>query len=254
MFDHYIGVNYSGERAPVSRLPALQVFAATPIENPNPVPVPSNAARHWCRKDLAAWCIRSLMSEGRRIMGFNHGFSFPATYMRRNELKSWPQFLEHFCQSWPTDRDHMYVDFVRENRPPSGANEELRLCEQWTPFVPSVFHFEENPLSARSAHAGIVWLHEMRHHPGLLEKVHFWPFDGFDVPEDKSVVAEVFPALFSRRYVTSLDEVAGHDAFTIAMWLKQMDGRGVLRQYFNPPLTLPERRLADIEGWALGVY
>jgi hypothetical protein len=27
----------------------------------------------------------------------------------------------------------------------------------------------------------------------------------------------------------------------------------VLPGYFNPPLTLPERRIANLEGWILGV-
>ena len=36
--------------------------------------------------------------------------------------------------------------------------------------------------------------------PEIRSKTHFWPFDGFDVPEDKSVVVEVFPTLFRRRF------------------------------------------------------
>ena len=31
--------------------------------------------------------------------------------------------------------------------------------------------------------------------PEIRSKTHFWPFDGFNVPEDKSVVVEVFPTL-----------------------------------------------------------
>jgi hypothetical protein len=34
----------------------------------------------------------------------------------------------------------------------------------------------------------------------------------------------------------------------------KMDQRAVLPNYFNPPLSLPERRVAKIEGWILGVY
>lgn len=254
MFDHYIGIDYSGAKAPVSRLQALQVFAATPASSPVRVSVPSAGAQNWCRKDLAAWCMRALTDDGRTIMGIDHGFSFPVSYMQRHGLKSWPQFLEHFHRLWPTDRDHMYVDFVRETAPSSGNANELRLCEKWTPSAKSVFQFDMQGSVAKSTHAGIVWLQQMRRQPGLLNKVHFWPFDGFDVPEDKSVIAEAYPSLFRRRYAA---EDRGHDeqdAYSVAMWLKQMDGRGVLRQYLNPPLTLPERRFADIEGWIIGVY
>jgi hypothetical protein len=254
MFDRYIGIDYSGRQAPVSRLQGLQVFNATPASNPVHVPVPSIGARNWCRKDLAAWCIRELMADDRCIMGIGHGFSFPLSYMQRNGLKSWSQFLEQFQSSWPTDRDHMYVDFVRDTNPPSGSADELRLCEKWTPNSASVFQFEPHGALARSTHAGIVWLNEMRRHPGLLEKVHFWPFDGFDVPEDKSVIAEAYSPLFRRRYPTEQRTSDEHDAYAVSIWLKHMDGRGALRQYLNPPLTLPERRYADIEGWILGIY
>jgi len=254
MFDRYIGIDYSGRKAPVSRLAALQVFEATPATNPVRVPVPSAGARNWCRKDVVAWCIRELMRGPRSIMGIDHGFSFPVSYMQRHGIKSWPQFLEHFHSLWPTDRDHMYVDFVRENIPPSGRADELRLCETWIPGRKSVFQFDPQSAGAKSTHAGIVWLDEMRRSPGFLEKVHFWPFDGFDVPEDKSVIAEAHPLLFSRRYPTEARSNDEHDAFSVAMWLKQMDGRGALRQYLNPPLTLPERRFAEIEGWIIGVY
>jgi hypothetical protein len=254
MFDRYIGIDYSGRQALVSCLQGLQVFNATLASNPVHVPVPSIGARNWCRKDLAAWCIRELMADDRCIMGIDEGFSFPLSYMQRNGLKSWSQFLEQFQSSWPTDRDHMYVDFVRDTNPPSGSADELRLCEKWTPNSASVVQFEPDGALARSTHAGIVWLNEMRRHPGLLEKVHFWPFDGFDVPEDKSVIAEAYSPLFRRRYPTEQRTSDEHDAYAVSIWLKHMDGRGALRQYLNPPLTLPERRYADIEGWILGIY
>ena len=254
MFDRYIGIDYSGRQAPVSRLSALQVFTATPASDPLHVPVPSTGARNWCRKDLAAWCIRELMGDHRCIMGIDHGFSFPLLYMQRNGLKSWSQFLGHFNRSWPTDRDHMYVDFVRENDPPSGSPNELRLCEKWTPNATSIFQFDGRGTRAKSTHAGISWLHEMRRRPGLLQRVHFWPFDGFDVPEDKSVVAEAYPSLFRRRYPSENRTSDEHDAYCVSLWLKHMDGRGALRQYLNPPLTLPERRFANIEGWIIGIY
>ena len=218
------------------------------------IPVPSTAAHNWCRKDLAAWCIRELTSDVRCIMGIDHGFSFPLSYMQRHDIKSWPQFLEHFATLWPTDRDHMYVDFVRENDPPSGTSNEFRVCEKWTASAKSVFQFDMQGSVAKSTHAGLVWLRRMRQHPGLLERVHFWPFDGFDIPEDKSVVVEAYPSLMRRRYPAGERSADEQDAYAVAMWLKQMDVRGVLRQYLNPPLTLPERCAADLEGWIIGVY
>lgn len=89
--------------------------------------------------------------------------------------------------------------------------------------------------------------------PDVKAHVHFWPFDGFDVAKGKSVVAEVYPSLFRRRYAREDRTTDEHDAFTVAAWLADMDRRGNLAYYFKPPLNLPESRQARLEGWILGV-
>jgi len=81
-----------------------------------------------------------------------------------------------------------------------------------------------------------------------------WPFDGFDVPEGKSVIAEVYPALYKRRFPEDDRSSDEHDAWSIAAWLQEADRRGTLDRYFQPPLTLPERKQAELEGWILGVW
>lgn len=254
MFDRYIGIDYSGAKAPVSRLAALQVYEATREREPERVAVPSAGAKNWSRKELAAWCIRELTGEDRCIVGIDHGFSFPLSYMERHEIKTWSSFLDHFHRLWPTERDHMYVDFVRADNPPSGTSSEMRLCEQWTSSAKSVFQFDMQGSVAKSTHAGIAWLREMRRDPRLKNRLHFWPFDGFAIPDEKSLIVEAYPSLFRRRYLSEDRSVDEHDAYAVSMWLKQMDVRGALSHYFNPPLTLPERRRADLEGWILGVY
>ncbi|MDZ7698718.1 MAG: hypothetical protein U5R49_17930 [Deltaproteobacteria bacterium] len=83
--------------------------------------------------------------------------------------------------------------------------------------------------------------------------VHFWPFDGFELPSERSVVAEVYPAIFKNRYPRDKRTNDEHDAYAIAMWLKQMDKIGALERYFNPPLSPAEHRHAELEGWILGI-
>jgi len=48
-------------------------------------------------------------------------------------------------------------------------------------------------------------------------------------------------------------EVAQHDAFSIAAWLSLADRNGSLAAFREPALTPPERTLAQVEGWILGV-
>ena len=253
MFDSYIGIDYSGARAPVSRLPGLQIYHADQMTEPRRIPVPNDSGKHWTRKELAYWCHEFLEQNERTIIGIDHGFSFPLSYLQRNELRSWDEFLVHFCELWPTDRDHMYVDFVRANDVPGGKNNELRLCEKWTTGAKSVFQFDVQGSVAKSTHAGLPWIQFLRRDPGLKDRLHFWPFDGFEVPEGKSVVAEMFPSIFRRRYERDSRSVDEHDAYSVAYWLRQMDGLSTLPRYFNPPLTLPERRVVALEGWILGV-
>lgn len=41
---------------------------------------------------------------------------------------------------------------------------------------------------ATSTHAGLPWLLWLRMMFEAKSRIHFWPFDGFDVPEGKSVI------------------------------------------------------------------
>lgn len=252
-FERYIGIDYSGAEAPVSRLRQLQVYSATDSTPPVAVPPFDQGARNWCRKEVSRYLHEALMEDSPCVIAVDHGFSFPQHYFERNRLSSWDEFLDHFAHHWPTHHDHMYVDFVRREDPPSGQATELRLCEQWTAGAKSVFHFDVQGSVAKSTHAGLPWLRSLRRNRKLARKLHFWPFDGFAVEPGMSVIAEAFPSLFRRRYAREARSVDQHDAYALAAWLKQMDHRGALVDYFNPPLTLPERRQAQLEGWILGV-
>ena len=83
--------------------------------------------------------------------------------------------------------------------------------------------------------------------------LHWWPFDGFEVPEGKSVIAEVFPSLFRNRYERGDRTNDEQDAYATARWLHDMDERELLGEYFNPPLTKNELEIATREGWILGI-
>ena len=43
------------------------------------------------------------------------------------------------------------------------------------------------------------------------------------------------------------------DAFAVAAWLQQADRDGKLETFLNPFLPDNERRIAQFEGWILGV-
>ena len=83
--------------------------------------------------------------------------------------------------------------------------------------------------------------------------MHFWPFDGWDIPAGRSAVAEVYPALWSRSFARADRTGDQHDAYSIAAWLSRADRDGSLTAFLKPTLTPAERAVAEVEGWILGV-
>lgn len=256
-FRLHIGIDYSGAQTPTSRLTGLQVYAdstSLPVRISTPA-APDSKSWNWTRQEIAEWLIAQARSGKRFIAGIDHGFSFPLNYFERYRLASWPQFLEDFVTHWPTQEPHTYVDFIRDRAegPPdrTGSRTDFRLTEKWTSSAKSVFQFDVQGSVAKSTHAGLPWLLHIRKEVGDL--VHIWPFDGWRMPHDKSVIAEVYPSIFRNRYPREDRTADQQDAYAIARWLTELDGRGLLERYFDPPLTKEERRTADLEGWILGV-
>jgi hypothetical protein len=184
-------------------------------------------------------------------------FPSPLRYFEVHGLKpDWPTFLDDFQHHWPTDDDHTYVDFVRYGSLGNGAARMgnarwRRLTEERAGSAKSVFHFDVQGSVAKSTHAGIPWLRFIRERPGA--RVHFWPFDGWDIPDGRSAIAEVYPVLWSRNFDNEGRTGDQHDAFSIAAWLSRADWDGSLPALLKPDLTPSERAVAQVEGWILGV-
>ena len=115
----------------------------------------------------------------------------------------------------------------------------------------SVFHFDVPGSVAKSTHAGVPWLRHIRNRLGA--RVHFWPFDGWDIPAGRSAIAEAYPALWSRGFANEDRTRDQHDAFCIAAFLSRANRDGSLAALLNPDLTPPQRTLAQVEGWIPGV-
>ena len=256
-FTRYIGIDYSGAQTPTASLKGLRVYMADRALPPAEVPPPPSPRKYWTRRGVAEWLVERLAEGTPTLVGIDHGFSFPLRYFEAHGLKpDWPAFLEDFQHHWPTDGDHTYVDFVREGALGNGAARMgnarwRRLTEERAGGAKSVFHFDVQGSVAKSTHAGIPWLRFMRQRLG--RRVHFWPFDGWDIPAGGSVIAEVYPALWSRGFAREGRTGDQHDAYSIAAWLSRADRDGSLAAFLKPDLTAPECTVAQVEGWILGV-
>ncbi len=254
-FDRHIGIDYSGRLTPITRSSALQVYSAIGATEPQLVVAPhspSGTHRNWCRKELGLWLIEQANSDGTFIAGIDHGFSYPINCFEKFQLKTWDEFLEHFCTFWTTDEDQVTVDSIRSRSAARiGSAQDFRLTEQWTSSAKSVFFFDVQGSVAKSTHAGIPWLRRIRKEVG--ERVHFWPFDGWIIPAEKSVIVEVYPSLLRNRFPRADRTPDQQDAYAVARWLSKLDQNQFLTRYFDPPLTIDERKTASLEGWIFGV-
>ena len=248
----------TGAETPTSSLPGLSVYVADPGSPPADVAPPPGARKHWTRSGVAEWLVTSLREPIRTLVGIDHGFSFPLAYFERHRLspEDWPAFLDDFQAHWPTDGDHLYVDFVRDGlhgdgKRRTGDTRWRSLTEIRAGAAKSVFHFDVPGQVAKSTHAGLPWLRYIRRQLGA--RVHFWPFDGWAVPDKRSALVEVYPALWSRDFPREARGEHQHDAYAIAGWMRRADGEGGLDRYFSPLLSPTERATASIEGWILGV-
>jgi hypothetical protein len=113
-----------------------------------------------------------------------------------------------------------------------------------------VFLFDVQGSVAKATHAGIPWLRFIRKRLG--ERVHFWPFDGWDIPAGRSAIAEVYPALWRRSFARGERNPDQHDAYSIVAWLSGADRNGSLAALLKPDLAPRERAVAQVEGWILG--
>ena len=251
----YIGIDYSGAETPVSPQPRLRVYEAEGELEPQERFVAENASRRWSRKELAEWLADTLAPGPRTIVGIDHAFSFPKAYFSRHAIAhNWQSFLEDFQKHWPSDADGQTIKQLRETggKTRSGDPTWMRRTEDFTSGAKSVFRFGIPGQVAASSHAGLPWLLRLR--KSLEGRVHFWPFDGWVPGAGQSVIAEVYPALWNKRYHFDHGTSDQRDAHAVARWLSDADASGLLDLFLRARfLSDEDRELGRFEGWILGV-
>jgi hypothetical protein len=254
-FDRYVGIDYSGAKTPTSSLKGLRIYMADHDSPPFEVQPPPSQRKYWTRRGIAEWLVESL-SEGRvTLVGIDHAFSFPLRYFDTHHLPhDWPTFLDDFQLHWPTDEDRTCVDFVRNGDCGNGAarsgNARWRRLTEQRAGAKSAFHFDVQGSVAKSTHAGLPWLRYIRLR---VSNVHFWPFDGWEIPAGRSAVAEVYPSLWSRSFSRENRSDDQHDAFSVAARMRSADLDGTLTEFLTPELPPAECAAAKVEGWILGL-
>jgi len=255
-FERYLGIDYSGAQTATTGLKGLRLYEATPKQSPSEICPHPASHKYWTRRGLAEWLASELRDGPPTIVGIDHAFSFPLGYFEAHRLPAdWAAFLNDFQLHWPTDEDHMCVDFIRDGRHGNGAarsgNARWRRMAEVLSRAKSVFHFDVPGSVAKSTHAGLPWLRYLRQQPGI--HIHFWPFDGWTPPLHSSVITEIYPSLWNKTFPCEDRTPDQHDAYTAARWMQETDAASRLEAYFQPQLSSKERSQVELEGWILGV-
>jgi hypothetical protein len=256
-FGRYVGIDYSGAQTAETSLQGLRMYLADRTSPPYEVQPPVSPRKYWTRRGLAHRLAELLAEDTPTLVGIDHAFGFPLRYFEQHDLPlDWTAFLDDFQRHWPTDEELLYVDFVRDGLYGNGAarwgkSTWRRLTEVRAGRAKSVFHFDVHGSVAKSTHSGLPWLRYLRSELG--PRLHFWPFDGWQIPAGRSAVAEVYPALWSKKFPLEDRDQHQHDAYSIATWLRDADMNGTLPAFTNLQLEEETRKIAEIEGWILGV-
>lgn len=255
-FQRYIGIDYSGAETPDSSLKGIRVYQTTHNISPIEVAPPPSPRKYWMRRGLAEWLAQQLSGDVPTLVGIDHGFSFPLRYFEVHHLEpDWSTFLDDFQKHWPTDEANTYVDFVRDGfcgdgEARTGSARWRRITEERV-GAKSVFHFDVPGSVAKSTHAGLPWLRYLRHQLGGC--IHFWPFDGWEIPAGKSALVEAYPSLWSKNTPREGRTPDQHDAYVTSAWLRQVDTDGSLGKFLQPDILPGEYPVTQVEGWILGV-
>lgn len=273
MFERYIGIDYSGTSHSTDTLDGLAVCCAVGDADPVFVPSWEPKRKRWSREALARWLLKRLQEPKRTLVGVDHAFSFPIDYFKRYfgnyELPEggWNGFLEDFQGFWPTDGKNRTVAAILHEQEALkragkhdchrlGNKHWFRLTDGFAHVTSSVFDYEKKQGNVSlMTHAGLPWLLDIRGKLEKKDKVHFWPFDGSDVSQCKSVVVEVYPSLWNWRFPRKYQDKGGHkhDAYSVARWMSEKDQKGELWPYFKLLLTSEQSKMAETEGWIFGV-
>jgi len=255
-FQRYIGIDYSGAATPEKGLTGLRVYSADGGEPPRERRPTADGRRHWSRRSLAEWLLDMLDDEVPVLVGIDHGFAFPIAWHAEHAVAGgWDGFLADFRTHHPTDRPGVTVQQVRDgiigNGPTRSGDARWRRHAERRVGAKSVFHFDVPGSVAKSTHAGLPWLWQLRQRRG--DGLHAWPFDGWQVPPGRSALAEIYPSIWSADYPREGRTPDQHDAWVVARTLQRSDREGWLQPLLEPALDAESRAAAPREGWILGV-
>lgn len=230
------------------------------------------------------------MATGRRVLaGFDFGFGYPTGFAsalgltgtpwraawdeltrriddRANNANNRFEAASHFNQQlsnargpfWgcPAGAANVHLGQRRSDVNFAGLAER-RLCEQRLRRSQPVWKLYTSGAVGSQTLVGIPRLSRLLAHPLVAGRAAVWPFQtGLKPPpEPLTIFAEIYPSLrIAEARAGEVKDAA--QVRTIARWLRDLDRKGRLEEYFAGPPDLSEqqrRQVEQEEGWILGL-
>jgi hypothetical protein len=132
---------------------------------------------------------------------------------------------------------------------PHAPFKEFRLVEERIEARNSIFKIGGRGAVGLQSLCGIPHLFHIRNTCSQQDiPLHCWPFEGWDSTALAHVLVEWYPAIQNLGQRSDKE-----DALACVRWAKIKDDQGELSDFLIPPLSLPEKTRALLEGWILGV-
>ncbi len=211
---------------------------------------------------------------GQRVLfGLDHNFSFPLNFAQQagfsctswrdtlytlpsgetSDIRQWAVQINHFFQQRFGSGIFWGPGFPQRRKPDFPFAEagfsERRLIEQQIPRMQPVFKLGGIGSVGLQSLYGMIQLKTLIAETGNFGiPVHFWPFDGFEIPPNHHVGIEIYPALYNKYQKRDLN-----DAIETARYFRNQSRTGELFQLFklNPPQRIA--RIIEREGWLPGI-
>jgi metallothiol transferase len=273
VFDLYAFADYSGAESLAAQRKHIVLAAGDGQEL---------HLHHHTRESLyTALCDLLLQAhrEGKRVLfGVDHSYSFPSGFYEAvtgRQQTSWDDLLDLLPphakpREWAAAINALLVEkmdlplgsagpfwganFKPQERDPKFPHHEVNLPER------RLVELRDRRLKPiyKLGGAGSVGLQSLFGIPQLARlrrfcrehdiPLHAWPFDGWELPANGHVLAEVYPTLYN--HGTRTDE---NDAAACVTHLAACDAQAKLLPLFQPELPPADRARAQLEGWVLGI-
>lgn len=223
-------------------------------------PKSQSLQRNWTYDSLFGW-IRSVTNNVPAIVGIDFPFSFPKAYLKEFDdscdVKEIAERVANGEIHENTGNFSIYrlkEEDLTADGIDSGINTWQRLteCKRFPKFVFLPGKPEEVPNDTQGQILG-HWTLKREFWELRSEKIHLWPFDGWEVLEGRSCLVEAYPPVQSV-ICSSEDRTNYHEqsAREIASWLWSIVQNERIVSMLNPNLPDDVRNSAMKEGWILG--